>query len=125
MAVRRTCSAPELAAFFAAGAGANCGIRRDEQGSEDAWIQFRRIDHLLRLHAGSRNGERPCCALFPLQSFAWELILSPNQLALTHRPQATLSCRRGFRVPNNQPVVNCRRGRNLPIAIRSVTNMRS
>jgi hypothetical protein len=37
--------------------GAHVAIGRDEQGPEETRLQFRRIDHLLRLHAGYRNGE--------------------------------------------------------------------
>ena len=33
-------------------------VRRDEQGPEEARLQLRRQDDLLRLHAGRRHGER-------------------------------------------------------------------
>ena len=39
-------------------ARANRGIRRHEQGSEEARLPFRRLNHLLRVHAGHRHGER-------------------------------------------------------------------
>ena len=34
-------------------------IRCDEQGPVEARLQVRRLDHLLRLHAGHRHGQRP------------------------------------------------------------------
>ena len=37
----------------------DAGIRRDQQGPEAARIQVRRLDHLLRVHAGHGHGERP------------------------------------------------------------------
>ena len=37
----------------------------DEQGSEAPWFQFRRLDHLLCVHASDRNGERPFGRLLP------------------------------------------------------------
>ncbi len=41
-----------------AGAGPHRRIRRHEPGPAAARIQVRRLDHLLRLHAGDRHGER-------------------------------------------------------------------
>jgi hypothetical protein len=38
------------------GSSAHCGVGRDEQGSEEARLQFCGINHLLCLHAGGRNG---------------------------------------------------------------------
>ena len=42
-------------------------IRRHEQRPEKARLQLRRLDHLLRLHAGGRHGERPLGKLLPLR----------------------------------------------------------
>jgi 3-methyladenine DNA glycosylase Tag len=39
--------------------GAHGRVGRDEQGLAEGRLQVRRIDDLLRLHAGSRDGERP------------------------------------------------------------------
>ena len=39
-----------------AGASDEPRVRRDEQGAEGARLQVRRLDHLLRLHAGHRHG---------------------------------------------------------------------
>ena len=58
LAIRRRQAAREQAEVAEAGAGENSRIRCDEQGSEASRIQVRRIDHLLRLHAGGRDGER-------------------------------------------------------------------
>src|SRR5258706_8364974 len=46
------------------GASAHGSVRRVEQGSRQTWFSIRRLDNLLRLHAGDRHGERPHNALF-------------------------------------------------------------
>jgi DNA-3-methyladenine glycosylase I len=43
-------------------------FRRPEQGSAQARLQIRRLHHLLRLHAGHRDGERPPGQLLLLQA---------------------------------------------------------
>ena len=34
-------------------------VAGDEQGTQAAWVPVRRPDHLLRVHAGDRDGQRP------------------------------------------------------------------
>jgi len=41
-------------------------VRRNEQGAKAARLHLRQFDDLLRLHAGSRNGERSRLNLLPL-----------------------------------------------------------
>jgi DNA-3-methyladenine glycosylase I len=60
----------ELAQVHETGSRAERRIRRNEQGSEEARLQLRRIDHLLRLHAGRWNGQRPRCGVLPLSFIA-------------------------------------------------------
>ena len=44
---------------------AHCRIRRYEQSPEEARLHLRGIDHLLRLHASRRHGERSRSAMLP------------------------------------------------------------
>src|SRR5262245_9117276 len=46
---------------------ANSRVRCNEQGFAEAWVPLRRIDDLLCVHAGGRNGQRPHAELFPTQ----------------------------------------------------------
>ena len=55
----------EFLAAFEASACAHGGIRRDEQRPQEARISVRRLDDLLRLHAGDRDGQRSRHRLFP------------------------------------------------------------
>src|SRR5262249_23515859 len=48
-------------------ARANRRVRCDEQRPCAARVQIRRIDNLLRLHAGYRNGERSSRLVLPVQ----------------------------------------------------------
>lgn len=42
-------------------------IRRDEPRPEEARLPLRRLDDMLRVHAGRRHGERPCGDMLPLR----------------------------------------------------------
>src|SRR5208282_2829789 len=70
LAVRRWPAASELAQIYEASSRANPRIRCDEQRSQSSWLQIRRINHLLRLHAGRGTGERPRSRLLPPQTKA-------------------------------------------------------
>ena len=48
------------------GSSAHSRIGRDEPRPEETRLQLRRLDHLLCLHAGHRNGQRPRDRVFPL-----------------------------------------------------------
>src|SRR5207244_10318822 len=50
---------------------ANARIRRHEQRPSETRLHFRRIDHLLRLHASRRHGERPRCGLLSVFAGRW------------------------------------------------------
>ena len=58
----------ESPALAQGGAGADGSIRRHEQGAEEARVPVRGLDHLLRLHAGRRHGERPHGGLLPARA---------------------------------------------------------
>ena len=47
--------------------GADRRVGCDERGAAKAGVQVRRLHYLLRLHAGSGNGERPHRRLFPVR----------------------------------------------------------
>ena len=66
LAVCRRQTASERLAVGEENSGAHCGIGRDEQGPEKTRLHLRRLDHLLRLHAGHRHGQRPRGRVFPL-----------------------------------------------------------
>ena len=48
------------------GSRPDAGIRRDEQGPDEARVQIRGLDDLLRVHAGDRNGERSRGGVLPV-----------------------------------------------------------
>jgi hypothetical protein len=64
MGIRRGEADRECAWARGSDPGDERGIRCDEQGAEEAGIHFRRIDDLLRIHAGYGHGERPCAGMF-------------------------------------------------------------
>ena len=49
----------QLLGVDVAGSGQDRRIGRHEQGPENQGVQVHRLDHLLRLHAGDRHGQRP------------------------------------------------------------------
>ena len=49
----------ERVAFAFGGPHPNAGIRRHERGPQAPRVQVRGFDHLLRLHAGGRDDQRP------------------------------------------------------------------
>ncbi len=49
------------------GTGRDRGVATDVEGACRAWLQVRRADHRLRLHAGRRHGQRPPGRLPPPQ----------------------------------------------------------
>ena len=59
LAVRRRRAAPQPLAVDARGAGPDGGVGRDEQGAPAPRLPLRRLDDLLRVHAGRRHGQRP------------------------------------------------------------------
>ena len=62
--------------------GDNAGVRRHEQGPQEARLPLRRLHHLLRLHAGHRHGQRPRGHVFPV----WRL----KTVIRRNLPHATL-----------------------------------
>ena len=66
LAIHRRENAAARAARSERRARANRGIRRHEQGSEEARLPFCRLNDLLRVHAGYRHGERSSSHLLPL-----------------------------------------------------------
>ena len=66
------------------GAGEDRAVRPDEQDAGQARLSLCRLDHMLCLHAGDRNGERPPGQLLQIQGV---------------RPCRTLSCRAINRQP--------------------------
>ena len=58
LAIRRRRAASQRPEIAERNPRAHAGIGRDEQRPEEARLSFRRHHHLLRLHAGRRNGER-------------------------------------------------------------------
>ena len=58
LAVRRRETAGQPSRDDAGGPGADDGVRRAQQRSQEARLQVRRIHHLLRLHAGRGHGGR-------------------------------------------------------------------
>ena len=69
----------ETAAHHRRDSGEDSGVRRDQQGSEAARLPLRRLDDLLRLHAGGRDGQRPHPRLFPTRTAM--SLLDPQVLA--------------------------------------------
>ena len=43
-------------------------VRRDEPRPQEARVHVRRVDDLLRVHAGDGDGERPLGGVFPVQA---------------------------------------------------------
>src|SRR5208337_621438 len=68
LAVCRRQTAGERPAVGTEDSGTHPGIGCDEQGFEEAGVQFRRLDHLLCLHAGYRDGQRPRGGVFLLSA---------------------------------------------------------
>ena len=58
-----------------AGARAHARIGRDEQRPEEARIPLRRLDDLLRIHAGDGHGQRSRHRLFPGAAKFWSIAL--------------------------------------------------
>src|SRR5690606_28470970 len=65
LALRRRAAAGESLAHAKAGAGAHARLGRARQGPRAARFPLRGLDHLLRVHAGERHGERPPDRLLP------------------------------------------------------------
>ena len=65
LAVRRRTAEGQPPAHWPGRPGANRRIGRAQPGPEDARLQVRRLDDLLRVHAGRRSGGRSRDDLFP------------------------------------------------------------
>ena len=72
--LRRRRAAPQPLAVDARGAGPDAGVRRDEQGAPAPRLPIRRLDDLLRVHAGRRHGQRPHDHVLPTP------VTTPSQL---------------------------------------------
>ena len=56
------------------GAGALGGVGRDERGTAEEGIPFRRLDDLLRVHAGGGHGQRPPGHLLSVPRGSWRRV---------------------------------------------------
>ena len=71
LAVRRRHAKNQSATIPEGCARDDAGIGCDEPGLEEARLHVRRIDHLLRVHAGRRSGRRPRGDVFQSQAAAF------------------------------------------------------
>src|SRR5229473_2179780 len=68
--LRRRRAQAERAPLLAPAPGAHEGVRPHERGAHRARVPLRRSDHLLRVHAGGGDGQRPPRHLLPLRGAA-------------------------------------------------------
>ncbi len=92
LAVCRWETASERLAAGERNSGADFGIGRDEQGSEETRLQLRRLDHLLRVHAGYWVGQRPRGRVFPLSHVRDAAELRLGGTAEGRRPYVSNAC---------------------------------